>query len=258
MSSADNVIVVRDLRKVFGATVAVDGVSLTLKKGEIFGFLGPNGAGKTTTIAMLLGLLTPTSGSVEILGMRMPEQRQQILQRANFSSAYANMPYGLKVVTNLHIFARLYNVPNRGKKIQELAETFGVAHLLNRRTMTLSSGETARVNLLKAFLNDPEILFLDEPTAALDPEAADTVRTLLRTLQREHGMTLFYTSHNMQEVERLSDRIMFIHKGKVLTSGTPEEVLRQSQKESLEDFFIGLARSESVTPATAVATEVQP
>lgn len=240
---SDAIIDVRNVRKVFGKTVAVDDVSFTVQRREILGFLGPNGAGKTTTIAMLLGLITPTDGTIEIFGKRMPADRQDILQRANFSSPYTNMPYGLSVYTNLKIVSYLYSVPNAGKKIVELAETFGVAHLLKRRAMTLSSGETARVNLVKAFLNDPEILFLDEPTASLDPEAADTVRSLLLTLQKERGTTLFYTSHNMHEVERLSNRVLFIHHGKLVAGGTPAEVLATSKHENLENFFIELARS---------------
>ncbi|TSC71865.1 MAG: ABC-2 type transport system ATP-binding protein [Parcubacteria group bacterium Gr01-1014_38] len=251
------VIEVRDLRKVFAKTVAVDGISFSVQKGEILGFLGPNGAGKTTTIAMLLGLLTPTSGTISIFGKSMPKDRQHILQRVNFSSPYTNMPYGLPVMTNLKIFSRLYTIPNAAQKISALAETFGVAHLLKRRTMTLSSGETARVNLLKAFLNDPEILFLDEPTASLDPEAADTVRSLLLKLQKERGLTIFYTSHNMQEVERLSHRIIFLHRGKVIAEGTPESV-RKQHGGSLEEFFIALARSETTPPAAHSGHEEAP
>ncbi|MDP3685923.1 MAG: ABC transporter ATP-binding protein, partial [bacterium] len=142
-----NVIEASNLRKAFGKTTAVDGVSFSVQKGEILGFLGPNGAGKTTTIAMLLGLLTPTSGAIRIFDLEMPKNRQRILQRVNFSSPYTNMPYGLPVMTNLKIFSRLYTIPNAAQKIQELGEVFGVAHLLKRRTMTLSSGETARVTL---------------------------------------------------------------------------------------------------------------
>ncbi len=240
---------VADLRKTFGETTAVAGVSFSVRQGEILGFLGPNGAGKTTTIAMLLGLVTATSGTIRILGQAMPRDRQTILKRVNFSSPYTNMPYGLPVLTNLKIFSRLYCVPQATEKIQKLAEKFGVAHLLPRRTMTLSSGETARVNLVKACLNDPLILFLDEPTAALDPEAADTVRSLLLTLQKERGVTIFYTSHNMQEVERLSQRIIFLHRGTIIAEGTPDEVKRQFNQATLEDFFIQLARSETTPPA---------
>jgi ABC-2 type transport system ATP-binding protein len=245
---SEPVITVRYLRKTFGTVRAVDGISFTVDRGEILGFLGPNGAGKTTTIAMLLGLITPTNGSIEIFGKRMPDRRQDILQRVNFSSPYTNMPYGLSVYTNLRIVSYLYSVPRAEKKITELANIFGVAHLLKRRAMTLSSGETARVNLVKAFLNDPEILFLDEPTASLDPEAADTVRSLLLQLQKERGTTLFYTSHNMHEVERLSNRILFIHRGRIVAGGTPAEVLAASRHESLENFFIELARAGHQDP----------
>lgn len=250
------VIQVEHLKKTFGAVTAVHDISFSVHKGEILGFLGPNGAGKTTTIAMLLGLLTPTSGTISIFGKSLPKDRQQILQRVNFSSPYTNMPYGLPVMTNLKIFSRLYTIPNAAEKIAKLGETFGVAHLLHRRTMTLSSGETARVNLLKSFLNDPEILFLDEPTASLDPEAADTVRSLLLKLQKEHGLTIFYTSHNMQEVERLSHRIIFLHRGKIIAEGTPESVRKQHG--GLEEFFIALARSETTAPAAHVGHEETP
>lgn len=240
----DEVIAVRGLKKVFGKVTAVDDISFSVQKGEILGFLGPNGAGKTTTIAMLLGLLTPTAGQIDIFGRPMPDERRSILQRVNFSSPYTNMPYGLSVTVNLQVFARLYAIPSARAKIASLAETFGVGHLLDRRVMALSSGETARVNLVKAFLNDPDVLFLDEPTASLDPEAADTVRTLLLKLQKERGLTLFYTSHNMQEVERLSTRLIFINHGRIVAEGTRDAVLKGANKETLEEFFIELARSE--------------
>ncbi len=231
------------LTKVFDGTVAVDGVSFRVARGELVGFLGPNGAGKTTTIAMLLGLIEPTAGSVRILGLPMPARREAILGRVNFSSPYVALPYDLTVRENLTVFAHLYGVPDPAGRIRRLAEVFGVAHLLGRRTGALSSGETARVNLVKALLNDPEVLFLDEPTAALDPEAADAVRALLLRLQRERGITVFYTSHNMREVERLSTRIIFLHRGRILADGPAEEVVRQYGKADLEEFFVALARS---------------
>lgn len=232
------------MRKVFKDTIAVDGISFDVTKGEILGFLGPNGAGKTTTIAMLLGLIKPTSGSINVFGKRMPEDREYILSRVNFSSPYVQLPYGLSVYANLKVHARLYNVPDGDRKILELSKYFGIEDLIKRRVMTLSSGQAARVNLVKAFLNDPEIIFLDEPTASLDPEAADTIRSLLLKRQKERGMTVFYTSHNMQEVERLSDRIIFIHQGKIIAEGAATKILKQFKKTSLEEFFISLARSE--------------
>ena len=238
------VITVRNLVKRFNGTAAVDGISFEVQHGEIVGLLGPNGAGKTTTIAMLLGLIKPTSGSIRILGHHMPREREEILARVNFSSPYVQLPYGLSVLANLKVHARLYCVPDGDRKIRELARYFGVDDLLARRVMTLSSGQAARVNLVKAFLNDPEVLFLDEPTASLDPEAADTIRTLLVRRQREQGMTVLYTSHNMAEVERLSHRIIFIHRGKIVAQGPTKRILTHFGKASLEEFFIELSRSQ--------------
>jgi len=243
---ASGIITVRNLSKAFGKTVAVDGISFTVKKGEILGFLGPNGAGKTTTIAMLLGLIKPTSGTIRILGKRMPEDREAILSRVNFSSPYVQLPYGLSVLANLKVHARLYEVPNGDMKLRELARYFGVEDLIKRRMMTLSSGQATRINLVKAFLNDPEILFLDEPTSSLDPEAADTFRNLLMEERRRRQLTILYTSHNMQEVEKIADRIVFLHQGKIIAEGTTGDVLKKHKQKSLEDFFIQLARSEPV------------
>lgn len=237
------VIEVANLRKVFGTTVAVADVSFTVQRGELLGFLGPNGAGKTTTIAMLLGLIAPTQGQIRILGYPMPQRRGEILARANFSSPYVALPYDLTVRRNLLVFALLYDVRAPHQRIEELADIFNVTHLLEHRTGQLSSGEIARVNLVKAFLNNPEVLFLDEPTAALDPEAADSVRSLLLRLQAERRMTIFYTSQNMGEVERLSTRILFIHRGRIVADGPAAAVLQQSGKANLEEFFVALARS---------------
>lgn len=239
----ETVIEVANLTKRFNGQVAVDGISLRVRRGEFLGFLGPNGAGKTTTIGMLLGIVAPTAGTVRILGRPMPRERQAILMRVNFSSPYVTMPHALSAWENLLVFAHLYLVPQPRVRIQALAERFGVAHLLHRPVRALSSGEAARVNLVKAFLNDPEVLFLDEPTASLDPEAADTVRAHLRTLQRERGLTIFYTSHNMSEVERLSTRIVFLHRGRIIADGPPAEVLRATRHATLEEFFLALARS---------------
>ncbi len=232
------------LRKVFNGTAAVDGVSFQVRRGELLGFLGPNGAGKTTTIAMLLGLIAPSAGAIRILGHAMPGARQAVLGRVNFSSPYVALPYDLTVRENLTVFSHLYGLADYRGRMRDLAEVFGVAHLLDRRTGGLSSGEAARVNLVKAFLNDPEILFLDEPTAALDPEAADTVRSLLRRLREQRGLTIFYTSHNMREVEQLSTRILFLHRGRIIADGSPDRIVREYGKTDLEEFFVALTRSE--------------
>jgi len=238
------VIDVAGLTKAFDRSRAVDGISFQVRRGELLGFLGLNGAGKTTTIAMLLGLIAPTAGTVRILGQPMPDRRRDILARVNFSSPYVALPYDLTVRENLTVFSHLYGLAAPRRTIADLSELFGVAHLLDRRTGSLSSGETARVNLVKAFLNDPDVLFLDEPTAALDPEAADTVRSLLLRLGRDRGLTIFYTSHNMREVERLSSRIIFLHRGRIIADGPAAQVVRDYGKSDLEEFFVALARSE--------------
>ncbi len=238
-----SVIEVQNLTKVFQETVAVDGISFRVTQGELLGFLGPNGAGKTTTIAMLLGVIAPTRGEIRLLGQPMPARRGSVLSRVNFSSPYSALPTSLTVRENLLVYAHLYNVPDSRRTLLRLAETFGVTHLLDRRTGRLSSGELARVNLVKAFLNDPELLFLDEPTASLDPEAADTVRSLLLQMKEERNMTVFYTSHNMREVERLSTRIIFLHHGRIIADGPAREVVQAYGKADLEEFFVELARS---------------
>jgi len=240
----DPVLKVTNLTKVFNGLRAVDGISFEVARGEIVGVLGPNGAGKTTTIAMILGLLTPTAGTIQVLGMSMPQERQRILARVNFSSPYVAMPYNLTVLENLLVFAHLYGVQAPGKKIRELLEIFGLSTHSHQLTGRLSSGEATRLGLVKALLNDPEILFLDEPTASLDPDAAEHVRQTLLHIQQERGMTLVYTSHNMQEVERLSHRIIFLHRGRIIAEGSPAEVLRRFQQESLEQLFLEVARKQ--------------
>ena len=196
---------------------------------------------------MLLGLLSPTSGLIRIFGMDPEKDRISILKRANFSSAYIAMPYNLKVGENLDVFAGLYRVKNSKKKIDDLLELFGVAHLKNRMTGRLSSGESTRVNLCKALLNDPEILFLDEPTASLDPDIADKVRKLLTQYKQEHNTTMIYTSHNMKDVEELCDRILFVAGGKIIADGSTEDVLNRFEKSSLEELFIKIARDGEIT-----------
>ena len=238
------VIVASHLTKRFGGAVVVDDVSFDVPGGAIVGFLGPNGAGKTTTIGMLLGLLRPTRGHVEILGLPMPAARQAILARVNFTSPYVSLPGNLTVGENLAVFARLYGVRKPRAELEHLLTRMGLPGMWGRRAGQLSSGEATRFGLVKALLNDPEVLFLDEPTASLDPDGADRVREALRTIRAERGMTIFYTSHNMQEVERLSDRILFLHRGRIIADGPPGEVLRQFDRETLEQMFLDLARQE--------------
>jgi ABC-2 type transport system ATP-binding protein len=237
----------RDLIKRFGSVVAVDGVSLDIRKGEILGLLGPNGAGKTTVIQMLLNLVTPTSGSIHILGMDIRRYHQKILQQVNFSSTYVSLPYSLTILENLTVFARLYGVSNRREKIAGLLRMFELEGMEKRLTGSLSSGQLTRVYLAKALLNSPKILFLDEPTASLDPDIADKTRRLLLDIRRDSGLTILYTSHNMKEMEEISDRILFLHKGKVISSGTPRDVLEDFKESNLEDVFIKVARGEERT-----------
>ncbi len=234
-----DVIAVQDLTKRFGAVTVVDGISFTVSAGEIVGFLGPNGAGKTTTLAMLLGLLLPTSGQVRVLGLPMPAERQRILARVNFTSPYVALPGNLTVDENLTVFALLYGVRDPGERIGRLLERFGLAPMRRRPAGRLSSGESTRLGLVKSLLNDPEVLLLDEPTASLDPDSAERVRESLRAIRTERRMTIFYTSHNMQEVERLSDRIVFLHQGRIIADGPP---LRAFAQDTLEAMFLDVAR----------------
>ena len=238
-----NLIETKNLCKVYPETKALDDLSLILNRGEILGLLGPNGAGKTTAIHILLGLLTPTSGEVTVFGMSPLKNRHSIAKRLNFSSAYAQLPSNLKVIENLTIFSKIYNVKKYREKIDALLELFEMSHLKNRLTGVLSAGEKTRLNLAKCFLNDPELLLLDEPTASLDPEMADTVRKTLKRIQKEKNMGIIYTSHNMPEVEEICDRILFIHEGRTIATGSPKDIIANFQSESLEQVFIKIVRS---------------
>jgi ABC-2 type transport system ATP-binding protein len=238
------VVSARDLTKRFGSTLAVDGLSFDVGAGEIYGLLGPNGAGKTTTLAMLLDLITPTSGEIRILGETFPKGRERILSRVNFSSTYVSLPLRLTVWENLRVFAALYGVKRPKQRIHELLERFEIAGVLKSRVGDLSSGQKTRVYLAKALLNEPAVLFLDEPTASLDPDMADKTRHVLKDIQREHGTTVLITSHNMAEMEFLCDRILFIQKGRRLMEGTPKEILDHFGSTTLEQVFLQVARRE--------------
>jgi ABC-2 type transport system ATP-binding protein len=240
---SEAIVQVEHLRKEFDGTVAVADVSFEVRRGEIVGVLGPNGAGKTTTIQVLLGLTTPTSGTVRVFGKDLEKHRIEILQRCNFSSAYTGLPSNLKVWENLLVFSMIYGVKKQRQKTDELLELLEIKHLRGKITGRLSSGESTRVNLCKALLNDPELLMLDEPTASLDPDIADKVRKLLRRVQREKGTTIIYTSHNMRDVEEVCDRVLFMHKGRIIAEGTPRQVIEKFRQKSLEEVFIRVARS---------------
>jgi ABC-2 type transport system ATP-binding protein len=236
-------VAVKDLYKKFAGTVAVNRLSFNVARGEIYGLLGANGAGKTTTLSMLLNLITPDDGDIAILGQRYPEGREAILSQVNFSSTYVSLPLRLTVWENLRVFAALYGVKRPKQRIHELLERFEITHALKMRVGELSSGQKTRVYLAKALLNDPKILFLDEPTASLDPDMADKTRQVLLEVQKERGTTVLITSHNMAEMESLCDRILFIDKGTKLMEGTPEEIMSHYGHATLEEVFIHVARA---------------
>jgi ABC-2 type transport system ATP-binding protein len=232
------------LVKTFGDFTALAGLSFSVGQGESLGLLGVNGAGKTTAMNLLLGLTTPTSGSVRIFGLEFWKHRIEILRQINFSSAYTSLPSNLLVWQNLTVFAKLYGVPRPKQRIEALLELLDITHLRKSVTGKLSAGESTRVNLAKALLNEPRLLLLDEPTASLDPDIADRVRKLLRKLQKDNGLSILYTSHNMRDIEEVCDRLIFLHGGKVLAESTPGDIYERFNRTSLEDLFIGVARGE--------------
>ncbi len=243
MTNRDVVVEVNNLTKVFKKFKAVDSVSFKLYKGEILGLLGPNGAGKTTIIHMLLGLITPTSGEIKIFGLNPARvfHRTKILQRMNFSSTYVAMPYALTPRESLTVFARLYGIKNPSSKVNSLIEIFDLREIADEPIRALSSGQMTRLNLAKAFINDPEVLLLDEPTASLDPVIANRIRDLLREAKQK--TSIIYTSHNMKEIEEVCNRVLFLYGGKIIASGSPEELIRNFSSEDLEEVFIKLSKA---------------
>ncbi len=230
----ETILEVQNLTKKFGGFTAVDDISFQVKEGEIVGLLGPNGAGKTTTIAMLLGLLTPTSGTISIFGKDLQHHREETLRLVNFSSAYIEFPAMLNAQENLHFFGMLYDIPRRDEKVEELIRLFGITPFAHEWYVYLSAGQQMRIRLAKAFLNNPQILFLDEPTAALDPDIADTVRKLIVSMQEQYQMTVLLTSHNMAEVEEVCDRVLFIDHGKLVAEDTPEGLASRITRTTVE------------------------
>jgi ABC-2 type transport system ATP-binding protein len=238
-----NLLEIDTVVKRFDSFTAVDGVSLAVRAGETVGLLGVNGAGKTTLMNMVLGLITPTSGTIRAFGMDLARHRIEILRRANFCTTYATLPGNLKVRHNLEIFARLYGVDKPREKVAGLLDLLEIPHLSNQITGRLSAGESTRVNLAKALLNDPDLLLLDEPTASLDPDIADKVRKLVRRVQRERHPAILYTSHNMRDIEEVCDRILFLHQGRILAAGTAAEITSRFAGRDLDEVFIKIARS---------------
>jgi ABC-2 type transport system ATP-binding protein len=240
---------VRDLRKVYGSVVAVDGVTFSLAPGTVTALLGGNGAGKTTTIAMLMGLVVPTSGEARVFGSDMAHARHAVLHRMNFESPYTDIPMRLTVTENLEVFARLYGVADWRERIAQLARELRLDNLLDRPYGKLSAGQKTRVSLAKALLNAPELLLLDEPTASLDPDTADWVRTHLEAYRARRGATILLASHNMAEVERLSDRVIMLERGRVLADETPAALIRRFGRATLEEVFLDIARRRTASPA---------
>lgn len=240
--NTNTVIHVTNLSKQFGEINAVDHISFQVTRGSTTALLGGNGAGKTTTIAMLLGLLLPSSGQISVLSQNMLSHRYRVLERINFTSPYVDLPGRLSVRENLSVYARLYSVPNRSHRIQQLAEELDIIKFLPRRHRSLSAGQKTRVELAKALLNKPEVLFLDEPTASLDPDSADCIRQYLKAYQQKTGATLFMASHNMNEVERMCNDVIIMRQGRIIDQDTPQNLITKYGANNLEEVFLEVAR----------------
>jgi ABC-2 type transport system ATP-binding protein len=234
---------VESLTKRYRETLAVDDVSFTVRAGETVGLLGGNGAGKTTTIAMLLGLLVPTSGRITVLGHDMARDRFAALARMNFSSPYVALPHKLSVEENLRVYAHLYNVRHVNRRIGELADELDLHALLSRPAGKLSAGQKTRVALAKSLINRPDVLLLDEPTASLDPDTGDLVRSWLERYRAASGCTVLLASHNMAEVERLCSQVLMMKAGRIVDRGTPQDLRQRYNREDLEEVFLDIARN---------------
>ena len=236
---------VEGLTKRYGETLAVDDISFTVEPGGTLGLLGGNGAGKTTTIAMLLGLLIPTAGSIRVLGHDMARDRFAALARMNFSSPYVSLPHRLSVAENLRVYGHLYGVRGLEARIRELAAELDLGALLHRPAGQLSAGQKTRVALAKSLINRPDLLLLDEPTASLDPDTGDMVRSWLERYQAESGCTILLASHNMAEVERLCGDVLMLKQGRVVDRGAPGELLSRYGRDDLEQVFLDIARNRT-------------
>jgi ABC-2 type transport system ATP-binding protein len=239
-----SVVEVRNLTKRFHDFTAVDNISFDIKEGEILGLLGPNGAGKTTTIHMLLGLITPTVGSIHMFGMDLAKHRETILRQVNFSSTYISMPFSLTVEENLKVIARLYELKHIQRRIDDIVKKLEMEDIRHKLTRKLSSGQMSRLTLAKAVMTEPKVLFLDEPTASLDPDIVNKIKSFLKEYQRSEGLSILYTSHNMREMEEMSNRIIFLQRGKIVAEGTAPEIIQRYGQRDLEEVFLKLAREQ--------------
>jgi ABC-2 type transport system ATP-binding protein len=239
------------LVKIYKTVPAVDGISFTLTPGSITALLGGNGAGKTTTIATIMGLVAPTSGRVTVLGAEMPQQRHRVLHRMNFESPYVEVPMRLTVRQNMTVFGMLYGVTDLKERIAQLGHDLDLTELLDRPTGRLSAGQKTRVSLAKALINNPDVLLLDEPTASLDPDTADWVRGHLEQYCRERHATVLLASHNMNEVERLCERVIMLKRGRIEDDDTPAKLLTRYGRRTLEEVFLDVARGSGAESEAA-------
>ena len=236
---------VKNLTKKFKSITAVNNISFKIEKNNTLGLLGPNGCGKTTSIGMMLGLITPTSGEILIDGVKLDSKnRIKLLSLMNFASPYIELPKKLTVKQNLEVYARMYGVINKDERIKELIEDLNLNQFLDKKTGELSSGQKNRVSLAKSLINKPKLLFLDEPTASLDPDIGDFVRQYLEKYKNENDLTVLLASHNMNEVERLCNKIIMMKQGSIVDEGTCEELIKKHGRKNLEDTFLKIARSQ--------------
>ncbi len=240
-----NLVEVKNIKKNYGKNEAVKGISFNIKEDEILGLLGPNGSGKTTTIGMLLGLLKPTSGEILINGQKLEGNRIEILEQINFISPYIELPKKLTVKQNLIVYGKLYKINNINERIEFLSEKLRLENLLNSITGELSSGQKNRVSLAKALINEPKVLLLDEPTASLDPEVGDFVRSFLEDYKKEKKISILLASHNMNEVNRLCKSILMMKDGIIIDEGNPKELINKHGRKNLEEVFLKLSRSKN-------------
>ncbi len=240
--SDELILKVGEVTKDYGSVRAVDHVSFSIRSGEIVGLLGPNGAGKTTTIHMVLGILEPTQGSIEIFGKNLKDDRSRISKDTNFAAVYAHMPANLTVWQNLYIFGLLYEVRNLKERIKFILEEFDLERFSDMKAGLLSSGEASRLNIAKAIINHPRLLLLDEPTASLDPNVSQLVRQKIREYVEKAKTATLWTSHNMQEIEAVCDQVLFLSHGRILLSGNPKTLPSEHGKRDLEELFISVAR----------------
>jgi len=239
----ENSIKVINLKKTYGTKEAVKNINFEIKENEIIGLLGPNGSGKTTTIGMILGLLKPTSGEILVNGLKIEQNPTEILQKINFISPYIELPKKLTVKQNLIVYGKLYSVKNLNQKIDYLVSKLRLENLLNRVTGELSSGQKNRISLAKAIINEPSVLLLDEPTASLDPEIGDFVRTFLENYKKEKKVSILLASHNMDEVTRLCSSIMMMKNGLIIDQGKPDDLIKKHGRKNLEEVFLKLVRN---------------